>query len=82
MEEGTLALHATTKPKSIDFALSEGKQAPGIYHVSGDTNKQCYAAPGKERPSDFSAKEGSGASFSVWKRINKRTDDLKRSQGA
>jgi len=82
VEEGTLTLHATTKPKSIDFALSEGKQALGVYDVSRNTYKQCYAPPGKKRPSDFSAKEGSGASFSVWKRINKRTDDLKRSQGA
>ena len=70
-EEGTLKLDSTAQPKTIDFDLGENKQALGIYEISGDTYKQCYASPGKERPRDFSAKESSGRSLQVWQRIRK-----------
>jgi uncharacterized protein (TIGR03067 family) len=69
VEQGTLKLEPMKKPKAIEFNLGEDKQALGIYDVSGDIYKQCYAPPGKDRPKDFSAKEGSGHTLSVWKRI-------------
>jgi hypothetical protein len=40
----------------------------GIYELDGDTMKTCLAAPGKERPTEFSSKEGSGRMSYVWKR--------------
>jgi uncharacterized protein (TIGR03067 family) len=71
VEEGTLKLDPK-KPRTIDFDLGEGHLALGIYEVNGDTYRQCYTRPGKERPSDFSTREGGGATLSVWKRLAAR----------
>jgi len=60
------------KPKTIDYVMTEGftkgKTQLGIYELDGDTIKFCFAAPGKDRPKDFTAKQGSQQTFSVWKR--------------
>jgi uncharacterized protein (TIGR03067 family) len=72
VEEGTLKLDTTKKPKEIDMALGKGKRtALGIYERSGDTYKLCYAPPGKDRPKEFGAKEGTGYTLSVWQREKK-----------
>jgi uncharacterized protein (TIGR03067 family) len=59
-------------PKAIDYAMTEGptkgKTHLGIYELDGDTVKFCFAAPGMDRPSDFTAPKGSQRTFSVWKR--------------
>jgi hypothetical protein len=56
----------------VEFILAEGKKtALGIYELSGDTYKLCYAPPGKDRPKEFSAKEGTGYTLSVWQRKKK-----------
>jgi uncharacterized protein (TIGR03067 family) len=63
------------KPKSIDYQFTEGptkgKTQLGIYELDGDTVKFCFASPGKERPTDFTADAGSGRTSSVWKRVKK-----------
>ncbi len=63
------------KPKTIDYAMTEGPTKGqthlGIYELDGDTVKFCFAAPGKERPTDFTAKTGSARTLSVWKRDKK-----------
>jgi uncharacterized protein (TIGR03067 family) len=65
----------TKKPKTIDYAMTAGPTAGkthlGIYELDGDTVKFCFAAPGKERPTDFTAKEGSERTMSIWKRDKK-----------
>ena len=65
----------TKKPKAIDYTMTEGptkgKTHLGIYELDGDTVKFCFAAPGKERPTEFTAKEGSQQTLSVWKRDKK-----------
>jgi uncharacterized protein (TIGR03067 family) len=40
----------------------------GIYSVEGDTLKLCYAAPGEERPKEFTSKAGPGNTLIVLKR--------------
>jgi uncharacterized protein (TIGR03067 family) len=63
------------KPKAIDYTMTEGptkgKTHLGIYELDGDTVKFCFAAPDKERPTEFTAKEGSQRTLSVWKRDKK-----------
>jgi len=62
----------TKKPKAIDYSFTEGptkgKTQFGIYEIDGDTVKFCFSAPGKDRPTEFTAKEGSERTLSVWKR--------------
>jgi uncharacterized protein (TIGR03067 family) len=73
--KGTHKLDPTAKPKTIDITDTEGpfkdKTVLGIYELDGDEFKICYAAPGKDRPKDFSAKEGTGYHCHVWKREKK-----------
>src|SRR5580700_8386142 len=69
------SIDPSKKPKAIDYEMTEGptkgKTHLGIYELDGDTVKFCFAAPGKDRPSDFAAKEGSERTLSVWKRDKK-----------
>ena len=67
-----ITLDPSKKPKTIDYEMTEGftkgKKQLGIYEVDGDTFKACFAAPGAERPADFSSKPGDQRTLSVWKR--------------
>ena len=69
------SIDPTKKPKAIEYTMTvgptKGKTHLGIYELDGDTVKFCFAAPGKDRPTEFTAKEGSGWTLSVWKRDKK-----------
>ena len=69
------SIDPTKKPRAIDYTMTEGptkgKTHLGIYELDGDTVKFCFAAPGKERPTEFTAPEGSQRTLSVWKREKK-----------
>jgi uncharacterized protein (TIGR03067 family) len=69
------AVDPSKAPKAIDYAMTDGptkgKTQLGIYEWDGDTVKFCFAAPGRDRPADFTSKAGSGRTLSVWKRIMK-----------
>jgi uncharacterized protein (TIGR03067 family) len=67
--KGTITVDPSKKPKTVD-AAREGTDQPalGIYEFDGDKQKICFALPGKDRPTEFSAKEGSGRILTVWKR--------------
>ena len=73
--EGSSEFRPDTKPKQIDISPiggpSAGKVAPGIYRLNGDTYESCFVLPGKERPSEFSSKPGSGHFYVIFKRANK-----------
>jgi uncharacterized protein (TIGR03067 family) len=68
--KGTMKIDATKTPKTIDFTPDGGKipGLAGIYSLEGDVLKLCTGLPGKERPTKFESKEGTGFSFSIWRR--------------
>ncbi len=67
-----IILDPSKTPKTIDYVMldgfTKGKTQLGIYEVDGDTFKSCFAAPGAERPTDFTSKPGDRRTLSVWKR--------------
>jgi uncharacterized protein (TIGR03067 family) len=70
--QGNLKVDPTKQPKTIDIISAQGpnkgKNLLGIYELEGDTFRYCVAAPGKERPTEFASKPGSGTSLFVNKR--------------
>lgn len=73
--KGTSKIDPTKKPKTIDLTETEGedkgKTFLGIYEVKKDSRKVCLAESGKERPTEFSSKPGSGHVLAVFKRVKK-----------
>jgi uncharacterized protein (TIGR03067 family) len=69
---GVFKIDATKKPKEIDILDESGvkndKTKLGIYELDGDTYKYCLAPAGKDRPTEFASKNGSGHSLGVSKR--------------
>lgn len=70
--KGTHKLDSTKTPKHIDANDTEGPtigQNSGIYEftAAGDF-RVCFAPTGKERPTDFVTKPGTGHFVHVWKR--------------
>jgi uncharacterized protein (TIGR03067 family) len=76
MVEGTIEIDPTKKPKTVDFTSTQektkGQVSRGIYEFDGDSYRLCLAAPGKDRPKEFSGKEGSGHALIVYKREKKK----------
>jgi uncharacterized protein (TIGR03067 family) len=70
--QGNFKIDPTKKPKQSEATYTEGelkgKTVLGIYEVDGDSMKICYAFPGKDRPTEFSSKEGSGHVLIIYKR--------------
>jgi uncharacterized protein (TIGR03067 family) len=61
----TMKIDPTTKPKQYDLVITEGaekgKVQLGIYEADGDTFRLCLNKAGAAgRPTEFSAKDGSG----------------------
>jgi uncharacterized protein (TIGR03067 family) len=73
--KGTFTIDATKKPKTIDAIPStgaaKGKPLLGIYEIDDKTFKVCFAVPGKPRPTDFTAGEGSGCTLTIWEHERK-----------
>ncbi len=72
---GTSVLDPSKTPKYIDLTHEsgplKGETVLGIYKLVGDEYTACIAAVGKERPSEFSSKEGSGCRLVFSKRENR-----------
>jgi uncharacterized protein (TIGR03067 family) len=69
---GTFKVDTAPKPKRIDVTFTEGpergKTTGGIYELDGDTYKVCMALPGKNRPSQFASRPGSGHVLEILRR--------------
>jgi uncharacterized protein (TIGR03067 family) len=70
---GTFKIDPTASPKRIDITFADGpgkgNTQPGIYALDGDTQKICWAAPGKARPTAFEAKPKSGRILQVLEKV-------------
>jgi uncharacterized protein (TIGR03067 family) len=74
--KGKHKLDPTKKPKTIDAERTagsgKGEKLHGIYELSDDTFKVCFAAPGMARPKEFAAPAGSGNRLVVMERLRKK----------
>lgn len=70
--EGGFTVNADKTPATIDMMPGrgqyEGKTLQGIYKVEGDTLTIAFAQTGKDRPTAFESKPGSGVVLVVHKR--------------
>jgi len=61
--KGTNTFDPTKKPKIIDFMITEGGGKGnvhlGIYELGEKTRRLCFAAAGKDRPTEFASTPGS-----------------------
>jgi uncharacterized protein (TIGR03067 family) len=73
--DSTYRIDRTKTPAQIFMLGTEGaltgKEVPGIYEISGDTLRICYALPGDSPPITFESAQGSKAQFIVWRRAIK-----------
>ncbi len=64
VQSATYKVDTTTKPKQIDMTASEGAQKgqvfKGIFMLKGTRLTLCLARPDSDRPTEPTAKEGSG----------------------
>ena len=58
----------TRTPNEATDTLPDGKTIKGIYKIDGDTMASCVAPPGKDRPTEFASKPGTGHTLRVFKR--------------
>jgi uncharacterized protein (TIGR03067 family) len=68
-------IDTSKKPKTIDYEITDGPAKGmsmiGIYELKGDDFKACFVMSDKQRPTDFTTKEGDGRTLSVWKKAKK-----------
>jgi uncharacterized protein (TIGR03067 family) len=68
----TIKVDTSKTPKTIDILFPEkGRDMLGIYEIKGDELHLCASDSGKDRPTEFSAKEGSGWRLATFKRVKK-----------
>lgn len=76
----SFAIDPSKTPKEVTDTINEGpnkgKQIEGIYNLEGDTLISCVAPIGKKRPTEFTAKAGSGLTLRVFRRA--KPDDAAR----
>jgi uncharacterized protein (TIGR03067 family) len=65
----SFTLDPKKNPKTTTDTLPDGKEIKGIYKLDGNTLTSCVAEVGKDRPSEFDSKPGSGHTLRVFKRV-------------
>jgi uncharacterized protein (TIGR03067 family) len=72
VDQGTVKLNPTAKPKEMDITGTEGpnkgKTILCIYERDGDTLRVCYDLGGKNRPTEFKTGEGTQLFLVTYKR--------------
>jgi uncharacterized protein (TIGR03067 family) len=72
VDQGTLKLNPSAKPKEIDITGTDGpnkgKKILAIYERDGDTLRICYDLSGKSRPTEFKTKEATQLFLVTYKR--------------
>lgn len=72
VDEGTVKLTPTAKPKAMDVTGTEGpnkgKTFLAIYERKGDTLRVCYDLSGKKRPTEFKTEAGTQLFLVEYKR--------------
>jgi uncharacterized protein (TIGR03067 family) len=61
VDQGTIKLNPTARPKELDITHDNPKKVKtilAIYERSGDTLRICYDLSGKARPTEFKSREG------------------------
>ena len=69
VKEIPFALDPAKSPKTTLNTLPEGKTIRGIYKLEGDKLTSCAAEVGKEGPTEFASKPGSGHTLRVFQRV-------------
>jgi uncharacterized protein (TIGR03067 family) len=67
-DHGSFTLNAEANPKTIDGVSKDGSETHGIYEVSGDTLRVCYATEGAKRPTAFSSTANSDSILATYRR--------------
>ncbi|HOX88979.1 MAG TPA: TIGR03067 domain-containing protein [Burkholderiaceae bacterium] len=60
---------AAADPMTSIDRLPDGREILGIFRVDGDALVSCVGAPGRPRPTDFTAPAGSGQVLRVFRRL-------------
>jgi uncharacterized protein (TIGR03067 family) len=72
-ERGQLKLDPSVKTKTLDIICKEGpnkgKTVLGIYELSDETLRVCYALTGDKRPTAFDVKEEAALFLVTYKRV-------------
>jgi len=70
--EGRQKVDPTKTPKEIAATNAAGQTILGIYKFEKGQFTVCFAPPGKERPKEFSVKNGTGDFVHVWKKKERK----------